>query len=223
MPSSPRTGAHSDTTFTRNTADLDCYDRDRNQTLTQNYRRLGLVHRLNAPSGGSEKRTTKDGNVETDHEDNLHIKSSTQSIAKTLGLGETKVERDPETGKIIRVIGRPEEVEIGGRKRRRDNPLNDPLNDIEKDDLIMPTVPGRNADSIIVKQLESQADKESDLVKKKKPRHMSEREAEWVQALVQRHGDNLSAMVRDKRLNPMQQTEGDLKRRIRKWKEMQDS
>ncbi|KAL4894391.1 nucleolar protein 16 [Aspergillus ambiguus] len=194
---------------------------DRKATLTQNYRRLGLLHRLNAPAGGSEKRRTRDGAIETDPEDSLHIKGSTQSITKTLGLGEAKVERDPETGKIIRVISNDDEVEIAGRKRRRTNPLNDPLNDLSdngEDDF---TSTGKNVPSAIVQQLEQQADKEGGHVKAKKPRHMSKREEEWIQTLVQRHGDNIAAMVRDRKLNPMQQSEGDLKRRIRKWKEMQ--
>ncbi|GES65769.1 nucleolar protein 16 [Aspergillus terreus] len=194
---------------------------DRKLTLTQNYRRLGLVHRLNAPAGGSEKRATKDGTIVTDPEDPLYIKSSTESIAKSLALGEAKVERDPETGKIIRVIGNDDEVEIAGRKRRRANPLNDPLNDLSDNEEDASAGPNKNGRSAIVQQLERQADKESSQVAKKKPRHLSKREEEWIQALIQRHGDNISAMVRDRKLNPMQQSEGDLKRRIRKWKEMQ--
>ncbi|KAF9884507.1 Nucleolar protein 16 [Aspergillus nanangensis] len=193
---------------------------DRKLTLTQNYRRLGLVHRLNAPTGGSEKRAKDDGTVEGDPEDSLHIKGSVEASTKSIGLGEIKVERDPETGKILRVLGRDDEVEIGGRKRRRANPLNDPLNDLSDNEEGDLSTKKKN-DSIIVQQLERQADMEGKEVKAKKPRHMSQREAEWIQTLIQRHGDNIGAMVRDRKLNPMQQTEGDLNRRIRKWKEAQ--
>jgi nucleolar protein 16 len=200
--------------------------RDRNLTLTQNYRRLGLVHRLNTATGGSEKRLKKDGEgVEELPEDSLHIKSSAQSAAKKhLGLGETKVERDPETGKIIRVIhpGDEDMIEVAGRKVRRSNPLNDPLNDSSDDDMedTQPQKKGRAA-TTIVQQLERQADQEGQAVKAKKPRHLSPREVEWVTRLIERHGDNLTAMARDRKLNPMQQTEGDLRRRIRKFKESQ--
>jgi nucleolar protein 16 len=40
--------------------------------------------------------------------------------------------------------------------------------------------------------------------------------------LVAKHGDNLRAMARDKKLNPMQQTEADLGRRIKKWRASHD-
>ncbi|KAE8338142.1 hypothetical protein BDV24DRAFT_138907 [Aspergillus arachidicola] len=195
---------------------------DRNLTLTQNYRRLGLSHRLNAPTGGSEKRVTNNG-IETVPEDSLHIKSSAQAATKSITLGETKVERDPETGKIIRVI-HPEEhemIEVAGRKVRKSNPLNDPLNDLSDDEMEDAGSQKKTPASAIVEQLERQADKESSAVKAKKPRHMSEREVEWITRLIERHGDNVTAMVRDRKLNPMQQTEGDIKRRIRKFKESQ--
>ena len=78
-----------------------------------------------------------------------------------------------------------------------------------------------NVGSGIVKQLERQAVQEGHAVEGKKPRHMSKQEQEWVERLVGIHGDDIGAMVRDMKLNPMQQSAGDLKRRIRKWKESQ--
>lgn len=50
----------------------------------------------------------------------------------------------------------------------------------------------------------------------KKPRTQSEQEQEWLQRLVAKHGDDYAAMARDLKLNPMQQTAADLKRRIKK-------
>ncbi|EAW23811.1 66S preribosome component NOP16 [Aspergillus fischeri NRRL 181] len=192
---------------------------DRKLTLTQNYRRLGLVHKLNAPTGGSEKRPTKDGRIEELPEDPLHIRGSAKASAKQAAMGETRVERDPETGKIIRVIRDEEEIEIGGRKVKPSNPLNDPLNELSEDEAAQqPASQRANAKSAIVQQLERQADQEGQAVKAKKPRHQSKREEEWIMRLIERHGENYSAMARDRKLNPMQQSEGDLKRRIRKWK-----
>ncbi|KAL2817291.1 putative 60S ribosomal subunit biogenesis protein Nop16 [Aspergillus cavernicola] len=189
---------------------------DRKSTLTQNYRRLGLVHRLNAPSGGSEKRKTEDGFEEV--EDSLHIKGSVDAVLKNSGVSEMKVERDPETGKILRVVRNDDEIEVAGRKHRRSNPLNDPLDDLyDNEDDSKPQA--KNSINEIVKQLESQANAEGQAPKK--PRHQSTREEEWVTRLIERHGENYTAMVRDKKLNPMQQTEGDLRRRIRKWKATQ--
>jgi nucleolar protein 16 len=51
----------------------------------------------------------------------------------------------------------------------------------------------------------------------KRPRQQSEREEEWISRLVEKHGDNYGAMFRDRKLNPMQQSEGDIKKRVRKW------
>ncbi|CEL04689.1 Putative Nucleolar protein 16 [Aspergillus calidoustus] len=190
---------------------------DRKLTLTQNYRRLGLVHRLNAPSGGSEKRKTENGFEEP--EDSLHIKGSVDAVVKNAAVGETKVERDPETGKILRVIrADEEEIEIAGRKHRRANPLNDPLNDLSDEDDNLNPQPKKSA-SHIVQQLERQANKEGQAPKK--PRHQSKREEEWVTRLIEQHGDNYAAMARDRKLNPMQQTPGDLRRRIENWKKTQ--
>ena len=116
------------------------------------------------------------------------------------------MERDPETGNIIRVIS-----------KKRDNPLNDPLNDLSDNEQ---EAHGSKTD--IVRQLERQAAQEGQDVKARKPRHQSSRESEWIQRLVDRHGDDTAAMFRDRKLNPMQQSEGDLRRRIRKWKKSQE-
>lgn len=183
-------------------------------TLTQNYRRLGLVHRLNAPTGGSERR--RDGGSE-EPADSLHIDGSAAAAAKK-GLGETRVERDPETGNILRVVQDDDTVEFAGERHRRANPLDDPLNDLsddEGDD--HPRQVQRGANPAIVQQLERQADQQDHSVQSRKPRHQSKREDEWITRLVEKHGDNLAAMTRDRKLNPMQQTEGDIRRRIRKW------
>lgn len=191
--------------------------RDRKQTLTQNYRRLGLVHRLNAPAGGSEKR--RDGAPEAP-EDSLHINSSAMASTKK-GLGETKVERDPETGKILRVVRDDDSFEFAGKKLRRNNPLDDPLDDLSDNEEGSGPIEKQEKPpaSAIVQQLEQQADKEGQV--EKKPRHQSRREDEWITRLIEKYGDDLTAMARDRKLNPMQQTEGDLRRRIRKWKQSQ--
>lgn len=178
------------------------------------------MHRLNAPTGGSEKRKNENG-VE-DVGSSLHIKGSVDA-QKDSAVGEAKVERDPETGKIVRVVRKDEgEVEVAGRKVRPSNPLDDPLNDLSEDEDMdsQPQVQGKKPPSNIVQQLEMQADAEGQIPKK--PRHQSKREDEWITRLVDRHGDNYAAMARDMKLNPMQQTAGDLRRRINKWKATQD-
>jgi nucleolar protein 16 len=192
--------------------------RDRNLTLTQNYQRLGLMHKLNAPSGGRERLPGKDEQY-PENKNSLHIRGSAKADAAKLDLGSIRVERDPETGAILRVIHEDEDnIEVAGRSLSRKNPLNDPLNDIEGGD-------GESnllADSVIVQQLERQADQEGKTVRAKKPRFQSTREGEWAQRLIEKHGDDFTAMARDRKLNPMQQSGGDLRRRINKWKKSQE-
>lgn len=196
--------------------------RDKKETLTQNYRRLGLVSRLRAPTGGVEKRLSKSS---TDV-DTLKAAAAAADKASSSGSGnpfaitsvekaiisEAKVERDAD-GNIVRVL------------RGKDNPLNDPLNEFDGDDDdenegggaeewggIMD---GGGADEDtpeVVRALIEQAQNPAP----KKARHLSEREQEWLASLVAKHGDDTRAMARDAKLNPMQQTAADIGRRLKK-------
>jgi nucleolar protein 16 len=181
--------------------------RNQSETLTQNYRRLGLTSRLNSATGGVEK--LKPG---------LLSSSSTTSklaisnaIPKQLAPTEAVVERDAD-GKIIRVI----------HANSRPNPLNDPLNSDSEDEVMDDSFEGFDGEEgnegqegkEIVRQLEDMASRE----KAKTPRKQSEREKEWCERLVGRWGSDYKKMERDRRLNPMQQTEADIRRRVEKWK-----
>lgn len=123
-----------------------------------------------------------------------------------------RVERDAATGKILRVVkgSRDDEDE-----NMDDNPLDDPLNEVEARPL-----PEMKASTDIVAALEAEAAaEEARLVAKKQPRKQSTREEEWIAKLVEKYGDDYGKMTRDRKLNPMQQSEGDLRRRIRRWKD----
>ena len=184
-------------------------NRDRKQTLSQNYARLGLSSKLVAPSGGTEKHGSS--RASTVHEaDSLAIPTSQLKPGK-IATQEIQVERDPTSGKILRVI-RPSGSE--DEDMADANPLNDALNDIEAHPL-----PEVKAATSVVEALEREAAEEaSRLAQKKQPRKQSQREEEWIAKLVEKYGDDTAKMARDKKLNPMQQTAGDLKRRIKKWK-----
>jgi nucleolar protein 16 len=56
---------------------------------------------------------------------------------------------------------------------------------------------------------------------RKAPRKQSQREEEWLERLVATYGDDYGRMTRDRKLNPMQQTEADIKKRVKKWKASQ--
>jgi len=195
---------------------------DRSLTLSQNYQRLGLSSRLKGPTGGTEKNPKSQNVAVATTKDPLAIPSQGKSTKLT--PTEARVERDPDTGRILRVI-RPEGEDDPTQKRRRLNPLSDPLNDIsdgedEDEDEAVEVSFSQRPDTAVVEALEAQAaEEEAQLSRKKRPRQQSKREQEWVERLVERHGDDIRAMARDRKLNPMQQNEGDIGRRVRLWKE----
>ena len=158
-----------------------------------------------AATGGTEKNKK----VDPEHTPRDSLAIAGPRAANRVEPQEVQVEKDPETGRIVRVI-RPETDD------QHQNPLNDPLNDIMDVEHEEP----KTAEKVgIVAQLEAQAAEEEEyLANKKRPRQQSQREEEWIAKLIEKHGDNVKAMVRDRKLNPMQQTEGDIGRRIRKWK-----
>ena len=196
------------TTFKIQYADVPLH-RNQGETLTQNYRRLGLTSRLNSATGGIEKLRA-----------GTESKSSTTSklaisnaFPKTIAPTEARVERDPETGKILRVI----------HASKRPNPLNDPLNSDSEDEKMADDgeeFQGFDGEgepkekNPIVQQLEEMASMEAE----KTERRQSEREREWIERLVAKYGEDYQRMARDMRLNPMQQTSTDIGRRVAKWK-----
>ncbi|KAH6686350.1 Nop16-like protein [Plectosphaerella plurivora] len=183
---------------------------DKNETLTQNYRRIGLTSRLKTPSGGIEKfvhPTSKP--VKQTRLDPLGIKSIERAVVTS-----ARVERDA-NGKIIKI----HMPETSGR-RERANPLNDPLRQFdsdsegeEDDEEEWGGVEENEEDKPEVLRL---LEEEAARPELKKPRHQSEQEMEWLEKLVKRHGDNYEAMAWDRKLNPMQQTAGDIRRRMAK-------
>lgn len=121
--------------------------------------------------------------------------------------------RDPKTGAIL-------SVQASGEERR--NPLGDALNDLSDDDDDDDDgeeggegagIEGVGESRGIVAELE----KEARLGRRERPRVQSEREREWCGRLVEVWGEDWGGMCRDRRLNPMQQCEGDLRRRVGLW------
>ena len=169
---------------------------------------------MKTPSGGTEKKltgTTTPKTTGTSKNDPFAIATVENAV-----VSEAKVERGPD-GKIIRIIGH------GGKE----NPLNDPLRNLDSDD--SDDEEGEDADEwggIAEEEVRQEGEDASETVKAliaeshnpapKKPRHQSEQEVEWLQKLVQRYGEDTRAMARDRKLNPMQQTERDIARRIKR-------
>ncbi len=64
----------------------------------------------------------------------------------------------------------------------------------------------------MIRALEREASRPTE----KTVRRQSDREVEWLQRLVERHADDTAAMASDMKLNPMQQTAADIRRRLKK-------
>ena len=135
---------------------------------------------------------------------------------------EARVERDA-SGRIVRVLD-----------GRRENPLRDPLvqfdsdseageeeaedaeewGGIDEDEDEEDEDEEDEGRPSVVMELERQAGRPLE----KRLRHTSRGEGEWLERLAARHGDDAAAMARDRKLNPMQQTEADISRRLRRWR-----
>ncbi|KAL8919305.1 MAG: hypothetical protein Q9208_006870 [Pyrenodesmia sp. 3 TL-2023] len=220
--------------FQRPSTDAECASRKQSQTLSQNYRRLGLVSRLNARTGGVEKHAASTAADLAEKNDRLAIANLNPT---TLVPGTVRIERDQETGAIVRVLGGGDgegegEGEREGRREWNGRVLVDELNDGEDEeeenrtmrqqqqhDLPLSVMQGAGGDREgrgVVPELMAQAAKGGG---KKRPRKQSQREEEWVERLVGAYGDDVGRMARDRKLNPLQQSEGDIGRRVRLWKE----
>lgn len=163
---------------------------DKSLTLQQNYKKLGLRAKLGSLAGGQEQK------VETLSE--IRAKKSTANITPSdieetedpakIPEGEARLIRDPETNEVVKVI-------YGTMKVGQPE--------------------GTETTSEVVKQLEEYAKKNS---QNRRERKVSEREAEWCKSLYEKYGDDYEKMKWDKKLNIYQQSAGDLRRRITKWK-----
>ena len=207
---------------------------DKSQTITQNYKRLGLTSKLNKHTGGTERKADANQQLEAgkpgktrkrQDEDALSIVGHKQASLQQ-GLSEVRIVRDPETGAILEVIE---------SNTAKANPLNDPLNDLDSDDeedqqpgwARRGTQHGNveegdfegfgddDGKTDVVRQLEARAS----MPAKKYKRKQTDNEIAFIEDLVRKHGDNVSKMARDMKINYMQRTEGDLKKRIKTWRE----
>nr|POE80920.1 nucleolar protein 16 [Quercus suber] len=200
---------------------------DQSQSLAQNYKRLGLTAKLNKNTGGVERKA-RDLEEQTERDDPLSIvATSRKGGVGEIQLEEAKIERDQETGAILRVL------DDAGKRRPR-NKLGDLLDDDDDDDdddrgegvkgwnqhasnLKAATSRLGTAESktAVVKALEEEANRPVVKYKHKQ----SEGERLFVEELVQKYGDDYAKMARDIKINYMQRSEGDIKRRVKRWKE----
>ncbi|KAM3418502.1 hypothetical protein BST61_g4482 [Cercospora zeina] len=208
---------------------------DKSLTLAQNYKKLGLAVKLNKSTGGIEKKISdlkqrQSGDNEEEWQgiddiDPLNITSMSSRKKQQIDLSEAKIERDPETGAILRII----EQDLPQK-----NPLNDPLAEFDSDsedegaaaaeDRVFNlrnqhantgTKGSAAAKTDTVRALEEQALRPAAKHKRRQP----EGEVQFIEELVRKYGEDYGKMARDMKINYMQRSEGDLRKRIKKWKE----
>jgi len=181
---------------------------DPKKTLSQNYRKIGLVSKLGHRAGGVEKRTDDDG-VTSVRNEPLAILPGTTHTQKP--IAEVQLEIDPETGNPTLSKGSGSQL---------DSWAGDSLNDPDDSDVDEPNwtslgrLPTQRGGTSVTAALETLAAGGI----RHGPRMQSQREQEWVERLVEKHGENYGAMFRDVLLNPMQQSEGDIRRRVVLWR-----
>ncbi|PSR78435.1 ribosome biogenesis protein Nop16 [Coniella lustricola] len=192
---------------------------NKNETLSQNYRRLGLTAKLGKATGGTEQLGSSTTSPSTATSQNPSTKrhqlqdplAVTPADGMRGAIRTVKVQRDAD-GKIVRVL-------------HRANPLDDPLNELESDSDLDQDDEDADADASentkraaghpprVVDLLEEQANMPTE----KHIRHQSAGEREWIERLIAKHGDDTAAMARDMRLNPMQQTGAEIRRKIKTY------
>ncbi|KAK3299409.1 ribosome biogenesis protein Nop16 [Chaetomium fimeti] len=195
---------------------------NKKETLSQNYTRFGLVAKLGKATGGT---TSTNRSTLTTATDPLAAQAADRAHG-LLTVGEVRVERDAE-GRITRVV-------------RDSNPLGDPLNALDSDS---DEDEGGDAEMQLQReQAQAEAryeewggfgagdgkeegerpevlralEREANRPTEKAVRHQSGREMEWLRRLADKHGEDTAAMARDVKLNPMQQTAADIRRRLKK-------
>lgn len=165
---------------------------DKSLTLQQNYKNLGLRAKLGTLAGGQEKEVKSLSEIKAKRD--TEAKPSLNDIEHTtdpaqIPEGEARLVRDPETNEVVKVIYGTMKVGQASVDEEVTNP--------------------------VVKQLEEYAQKNAQIRKDRKP---SSRESDWLKSLYEKHGDDYDKMMWDKKLNIYQQSAGDLRRRITKWK-----
>lgn len=192
---------------------------DYSLTMKQNYKNLGLRAKLQAPAGGQEvdyskvvKKapiSTEDGSDEDDdlNEDDEDEEDKTdEKISESdeeldenkIPEGEARIQRD-EDGNVIKLIyGKQKQFDI-------DEDIGVLRKKVKEEE---------GTQTEVVKELELYASRPL----AKFERVQSEREETWLNALYEKHGNDYRKMFFDKKLNIYQQSIGDLKKRLMKWK-----
>ncbi|KAK9472726.1 ribosome biogenesis protein Nop16 [Dipodascopsis tothii] len=189
---------------------------DEKLTVSQNYKKMGLVARVGGVAGGTEKDLrvprayiSKAEKAESAAADKAAANEAAVPIMQGLPQATSREAR------IVRHEDGRVEV-VYADSGAGDDPADD--SSFEKASGLM-TKPAKvvPAKTSVAAELEALANRPVE----KKERTASERESDWIQALVTKHGDDYEAMFRDRKLNVWQQSVGDIRKRVVKWQRQQ--
>ncbi|KAJ2449499.1 Nucleolar protein 16 [Coemansia sp. RSA 2424] len=168
---------------------------DTKLTVSENYRNLGLVSRLNGVSGGTVKNIIPTGDEDDEAKDDVASRfregMTEAEIRKAIPQGYGIIERDDE-GNVTNVIMAAEPA--------------DPLDD---DYEVEESKPKKEGARIL--------EEYANTMDGKKERWMSVGERRKLQDLVDKHGDDYDAMFWDKELNLLQLTKRQIQKKVQKY------
>lgn len=191
---------------------------DKNLTMAQNYRKLGLATKTGGKKvrgayedvlAKSQRLTILQGKNPHDQElrDLVERQNEEAKEKHTVVHGERKIPKlGPGEAFIVRdADGEVVEVIYGDDKSQQDSEDEEEWTGFADNN-------DQEEETEVVQILRARAERAIP-----NPHVQSEREESWIEQLVNKHGDDLDGMFWDKELNIYQQSRGDLKRRIKKW------
>ncbi|KAJ1816580.1 Nucleolar protein 16 [Coemansia sp. RSA 2599] len=160
---------------------------DRNKTVLENYKKFGLVSKVNGARGGTEKNLFS---KPTENESESAAEPTEQDIKKAIPKGYGIIERD-EAGNVINIV-LPEE----------EDPLDSDY-EVEKVE----------AKGKAAKMLEEFAETHEE----RRERWLSQGSRRILQSFIDKHGDNYEAMFWDSKLNKQQLTKHQIEKKIKQY------
>lgn len=187
---------------------------DRRKTVRQNYAALGLATSLNPRVAGGVERVTADTEdngdiIEVDMTSSEPSLSTHKADANSGSLpkGHGRIVRD-EQGNVVEV---EMEDEVDDEAPEEEPLIEERASGVTPETKDWVTMPARKQATEVVQALE----KASSLAKPVR-RFSSTGEGQYLQRLVEKYGDDVEKMARDRKLNVEQRTAGQLSRAIRK-------